>query len=181
MNELPQQSDLTSKSGDNLAYGRKMKKSDHRTIPHRWFEVLALHLAGKKPKEIQEATGYSSAMIYRILDHEDTIAARQQMLRYYDQEFEALFPMVIDAIRKGLQSGDKYLEAAEKWGKMMGKGAAKIVGGKGGDTYNFSAENVALILLKQAQGEALPEPTAEEALVPVYRVYNPEDKANADP
>lgn len=133
-------------------YGRKLKKSDHRPISHRWFEVLSLHLSGKKVSEIKDATGYSEAMIYRILAHEDTLTIRQQLLKHYDSEFEALFPKVVDSIRKGLDSSDKYLDAASLWSRMSGKESKK--GGQGDTHVHISAENVALSLLQQARETA---------------------------
>lgn len=137
---------MIAPKGETAQYGRKMKSSDYRMVPHRWMVVLDLHLAGKKVSEIQQITAYSPAMIYRILDDERITALRQQKLEYYDKEFLALQPKVNDAVRKGLDSEDKYLEAASLWLKHSGKGLSQ---GEG-QQLNVTAENVAIQLLQQA-------------------------------
>jgi hypothetical protein len=143
-------------------HGRKFRKSENRPIPHKWYKVLSMHMAGKTAKDIAEELNYSLSSIYRILDHEDVLIVRQQMLKYYDQEFEALFPEVIRAIREGLLSQDKYLEAASLWGRMAGKGAVKSQQ----QGPMISAENVALVILQKAQQKQEEEPIKVD-----YKVY----------
>jgi len=41
-------------SQPNLFYKRKLKQSDYRTVPHKYYYVLSLHLAGKSAQEIAE-------------------------------------------------------------------------------------------------------------------------------
>lgn len=137
--------DLISSQGTKLSYGRKMKSTDYRPVPYRWMQVLDLHLAGVKVKGIQESTGYSPAMIYRILDDPRTLQLRQQRMEYYDKEFQALQPKVNEAVRKGLDSQDKYLEAAAIWLKHSGKGIGEQT------VVNVSAENVAMQILQEAK------------------------------
>lgn len=149
------------------SYGRKMKRSDYRVIPHRWYQVLSMHLAGKKVKEIKESTGYSESTIYNILDNEEVNTVRQQLLAYYDKEFEALYPGVIEAIRQGLQNPEKMLEAASLWGRMSGKGKEK----DSGKQMSISAENVAIMILQQAKDGNKQVAHGDKDLLPSYTVY----------
>jgi hypothetical protein len=92
-------------------------------IPQRWLFVVQLHLAGHKIAKIAEATGYTENSVYRILNHEDVNAVRQQLLDSTQKEFEALFPKVVDAIGEGLDDPDPKVRAiyTSQWLKANGK------------------------------------------------------------
>jgi hypothetical protein len=71
-------------------------------------------------------------------------------MSYYDQEFEALFPDVIQAVREGLVSDDMShrLDAAKTWLKAHGKfsGDAKQV-----QQINLTAEDIVFNILNQRE------------------------------
>lgn len=85
---------------------RKRKRNDIVPIPHRWFEVLSMHLAGRKRDEILKETGYSLGTYYRIMQNPRTLAVRQQLLAMYQDDFEALFAKVINNLHTQLDSED---------------------------------------------------------------------------
>jgi len=85
---------------------RRKRRNDIVPIPHKWFEVLSMHLAGKKRDEILEETGYSIGTYYRIMQNPRVIAVRQQLLKMYQDDFEALFSKVINNLHKQLDSED---------------------------------------------------------------------------
>lgn len=112
---------------------RKVKRNELIPIPHRWFEVVSLHLAGKSTKEISEITGYSVGTLYGILKNERTQAVRQQLLSVYQDEFEALFEKVIGNIRTQLDAKDTKTQqvAQQQW--LNAEKKFKIVRGGNGD------------------------------------------------
>jgi len=108
----------------------RKRRTDLVPIPHKWFEVVALHLAGRPTKEIIEATGYSLGTYYQIMNNPRTIAIRQQLLEMYQDEFEALFCKVIGNIRDQLDTEDvkvkqvaqqQWLNAERKFKVLRGK------------------------------------------------------------
>lgn len=133
-------------------YGRKRKKNDIVGITPRWRYVLELHLAGKRIEEIQELTGYAPPTIYKILSDPRMIAERQQIMKYYDLDFEALYKQVIETIRVNLNEEDPKVrnDAAKIWLKAHGKFQADAV--REGDT-NISAEKIVFQILNQAREE----------------------------
>jgi hypothetical protein len=135
---------MTSPAADTYQQNRPVQSIDVEPIPHAWRQVLELHLARLKPKEIQEQTGYSPAMMYRILKDDRVIHLKQQIMQYYDSRFQDLLPSVVDAIEKGLDSPDKYLEAAKVYLKEFGSESKK----QGDTTINITAEDVALQILQ---------------------------------
>ena len=92
-------------------------------IPQRWIVVVQLHLAGKKVKEIAEATGYTENSVYRILNEESVNAIRQQLLDTTQKEFEALFDKVVTVIGRGLDDPDPKTQAiyTAQWLRANGK------------------------------------------------------------
>jgi len=102
---------------------KKRTRSKYDPVPLRYQQVVALHLAGKKCEEIKQITGYSTAMVYRILSRDDVQHYRQQLLATTQQEFEALFSKVVDTIRQSLDSSDENvrLAATQQWLKYHGK------------------------------------------------------------
>ena len=107
---------LTQSPGNELRI-KKVRRSDLVPIPHKWFEVIALHLAGTATKEILETTGYSIQTYYRIMNNPRSIAVRQQLLSVYQDEFEALFSKVIDNLREQLGDNDMKVKqtAQQQW------------------------------------------------------------------
>ena len=154
---------------DRYQQSRKVTRRDVHGVPPRWRFVLELHLAGHLPckckmksiveegelkqivdkPSIQEITGYAPATIYYILTREEVIALKQQVMSYYDEEFKMLYPEVIDAIRRGLNSSDKYVDAAKvylrEFGTQKGQGSSK-------GSVNFTAEDMVFQILVQRQG-----------------------------
>ena len=138
-----------SAMGDSgYRFRRPMKASDYRPVPHRWFQVLALHLSGKRPKEVMELTGYSPAMYYRILDHPSILGIRQQLLERVQRDFEDLYPKIVENITNQLNSEDTkvQLEAQNQWLKATGKFAPKQKASAGEE---LSAEDLVKQLLMQ--------------------------------
>jgi len=137
---------LSAPSHPQPFYRKPLKTSEHRSIPHRYYFVLSLHLAGKTLEEISELSGYQPNTICAILAKEEVIAVRQQLLRATSDEFEALFSEVVGVIRDCLKSKDErvQLEAAEKWFKAHGKYTPTSAGG-----LNITAEDVVVQILNQ--------------------------------
>lgn len=136
---------LPARADQSYRFHRPTKKSDYLPVPLRWYQVLALHLAGKTPNEIMTETGYSSAMYYRILNHPSIQAVRQQLLDQTQQEFEALFNRVVTNIREQLDDPDPMvrLSAQNQWFKANGKFQPK----KDETDKNLTAEEVVAKLL----------------------------------
>ena len=115
---MPEHALMQSRTSDPTYQGkRRARRNDLVPIPHRWFEVVALHLAGKPTKEILEITGYSLGAYYSIMANPRTQAVRQQLLETYQDEFEALFCKVITNIRDQLDSSDMRAKqtAQQQW------------------------------------------------------------------
>lgn len=143
MNNLPLTQSLLP--DQNYRFHRPSKKSDYLPVPLRWYNVLALHLAGKSPKEIMEQTGYSQAMYYRILNHPSIQSVRQQLLDSTQQEFEALFMKVVENVREQLASLDPQIQLAaqQQWFKANGK----FLPSKEAESRGLTAEDVVAKLL----------------------------------
>lgn len=143
---MPNEVITLSNNGDsNYRFHRNLTKKDHMPVPLRWQTVLAYHLAGKKASEITQLTGYSSAMIYRILSNKDVQSMRQQMLASTQQEFEAMFSQIVDTIKDALSNDDMQvrLTATNQWLKANGKFAPSKVD----QGVHITAEDVVLNLL----------------------------------
>jgi len=180
---LLQSSSATSKYDQS----RKVTRRDVHGIPPRWRFVLELHMSGHLPTKtqyrlrtlskdgltplrkpvrevvkhsIQELTGYSPATIHKILRNEDVQYLRQQIMQYYDDEFQALYPDVIDAVRRGLASNDKYLEAANTYLRQFGSGSKK--GPLDGASINFTAEDMVFQILNQRSDSERSDSRREE-------------------
>lgn len=110
-------------STPNYSALRPVRKSDKQVLPHSWFNVIALHLSGRSPKEVQAATGYSQAMYYRILSDPRSVSVRAQLLSNVEKDFEALYARVVNNIRDQLDSEDQNIQqrAQEQWLKAHGK------------------------------------------------------------
>lgn len=131
---------------------RKPKKNNYEPIPVRWKVVLDLHLSGLTQEQIEEQTGYCLASIRRILNDPRVQELRQQMFRYYDLEFEALYKNVVNTVRENLQCDDPKVrnDAAKIWLKAHGK--YQPTEQRTVET-NISAEKVVFQILNQAKQE----------------------------
>lgn len=101
----------------------KKETSSAGDLSLRHYHVVALHLAGHKPTKdlpekpsICELTGYSPAMVHRILSSEGAVSLRQELMQYYEVSFEDLFPKVVEGIEALLNSED--LDSKEKGAKL---------------------------------------------------------------
>lgn len=150
---IGQASLLVGRGSDSYQARRHLKRSEVRPVLPRHRFVLELHLAGKKPREIEDLTGYSQAMIYRILASEEMVTLRQQIMFYYDQEFETLFPDVIEAVKSGLVSDDLSLrlDAAKIWLKAHGK--LSDSNHQSGQQVNLTAEDIVINILNQRSND----------------------------
>lgn len=125
--------------------------SEREPVPPRYWNVLALHMAGRGVREIQELTGYADSTIYGILKDERVIAVRQQLLKGLEDELEAMLGQAVGAIREAFTGVE--LPGDQKWAteqvfKLLGKYKDKA---QGSTTINISAEDVALQILNQAK------------------------------
>lgn len=84
--------------------------------------IIAMYLQGMKCVEIAQQMGCSLATVHTVI-HDPLaqgiiVAARDG----YWQELEGMFPLVLDALRDGLQNGSIQLrlQAAAQWSKMTG-------------------------------------------------------------
>lgn len=134
--------------GSNVALRNYPVRKQNEEMSHRWYQVLALHLAGMSGKDIAETTGYEPNTVSVILNHESMRALRQQLLADHWKEFEALQAKTIDVIRTQLDSQDAKIQllAANMWLKAMGKYGQKIT------PLSISAEDVVVQILNQASG-----------------------------
>ena len=119
----------------------------------KWRRVLDLHFAGKTREEIMELTGYSYIRISQILNDDRIVELRQQIMKYYDQDFEALYPRVVNSIREGLVSPEAGVQtdARRDWLKAHGKFQPLVK--EGGGNINVSAEKIIFQILNQAKAE----------------------------
>lgn len=156
---------LTSRAPDGYQARRHLKKSETRPVLPKHRVVLELHLCGLTAEQVAQKTGYSVPAVYTILSREDIIGLRQQIMAYYDQEFEALFPDVIIAVREGLCSDDmgQRLDAAKTWLKAHGKFSSEP---KQGQQINLTAEDIVVNILNQRSGDevSLPNTAQVEAI-----------------
>lgn len=140
---------LTSGTPDRYQGRRHLKLTDRNPIPHKYFNVLSLHLAGKTVKTICEETGYKTPTVYKILADERVVQIRQQLLEHTQVEFEALYPLVVDSIRKDLmsQQPDRENRARDQWLRASGKYTSE----KTTQNITVTAEDVVLQILNQAK------------------------------
>lgn len=159
---------MTSQSEERYSGRRRLKCSDVHPLKARHRFVLELHLAGhqvgqstvEKPS-ISELSGFAPATVYAILKRDDIHALRQQIMRLYDLEFEALFPDVIQTIREGMEPGKEMkdrIAASKLWLKAHGRPGAAV----GGSTINVTAEDVVFQILNQG-GTSADASTAQDS------------------
>lgn len=135
------QSLLTSNAPDRYNAMRQATRRETKPVAGKYKYVLALHLSGKKVIEISELTGYKQDTIYKILNKEEVIGLRQQLMAHLDKEFEAQYEKVINVIERGLdpQSPQSIqLQAAKLWGDYH----KKFQPVKVDNTINLTAEDI---------------------------------------
>lgn len=88
-------------------------------VPTRWTAIYALELRGLSKKEIAEQLHLSYATVLNITTDERYADYRDERLAVLDREFVSMKPLAMDALRKGLVSGDENtaLRASEQWFK----------------------------------------------------------------
>jgi hypothetical protein len=138
---------LTSSTPDRYQARRHLKLTDRTPIPLRYHNVLALHLAGKSVAMICEETGYKSPTVYKILQDERVVQIRQQLLDHVQTEFEALYPAVVNSLRKDLLSEQPEREnrARDQWLRASGKYQNNTT-----NITNVTAEDVVFQILNQS-------------------------------
>lgn len=143
---------LVRKQEGGLLPYRRPSKRDVEPFPSRWYAVLSLHLTGRTAHEISELVGLGEQQVYRILNDERIIQVRQQLLNATSDEFEALFPKVVEVIRETLQSKDErvQLEAVNIWMKAHGKFQPAKAEGQ----VVVTAEDVVIQILNQGVPDA---------------------------
>jgi len=144
---------LMEPNGTNLNHSGSQRPTQLRTnlkskrsISHRWYYVISLHLSGYSAQEISGLTGFSTQRIYSILRDERSIQVRQSILSGLDDELQALYPQVVQAMRDALQSPDikVRLQASDQWFRTQGKFKGDQKG------LNVTAEDVVIQILNQA-------------------------------
>lgn len=117
------------------------------TLRHRY--VVELHLCGHTAESISEITNYSMGRVYEILHSDAAVHHKQEMMKAYDDEFQALYQKTISAVRSGLDAldPDTKLKAAQIWLKAHGKFESKQQ-----TVVNVTAEDVVLQLIQGQDG-----------------------------
>lgn len=143
---------FVSKTPDRYQGARHLKLTDRTPIPLRYHKVLSMHLAGKPvgAKNVEGSicaeTGYSPATCYKILSDERVVQIRQQLLNHTQVEFEALYPAVVDSLRKDILSGQPEREhrGRDHWLRASGKFQTNTT-----NVTNVTAEDVVFQILNQ--------------------------------
>lgn len=133
-------------------FNRHLKRNDYEPIPPRYMKVLSMHLAGKPVRLICDETGYKSPTVYKILSDKRVVQMRQQILKHTQEEFEALYPKVVDNIRAALDHTDPdvNLKGSDMWLRANGKYKTDSTPTQ----LNVTAEDVVFNILNQSpQGE----------------------------
>jgi hypothetical protein len=144
---------LTSRTPDRYQGARHLKLTDRTPIPLKYHKVLAMHLAGKPvgSKDVEgsicQETGYAPATVYKILADERVVQIRQQLLNHTQTEFEALYPAVVNSLRKDLLSGqpDRENRARDQWLHAAGK----YQSGSQSTNVTLTAEDIVVQILNQ--------------------------------
>lgn len=121
------------------------------SVRHRY--VIDLYLSGLPREEIEELTGYTTNTISTIVNSPQAQMHRQQIMKHYDSDFQALYSKVISTVRENLSPDAPPAvrnEAAKIWLKAHGKLEQEPTQGNG---VNFSAEKIVVQILQQAQQE----------------------------
>lgn len=163
--DLPQQIDLSKlfqgtedikrepeEDKGNPTWGTPAQDLSHaagpheRDIPAHWMTVCTLQLRGLTNIDIARTLQMNPASITHIARDPRYQTYRETRLVELDDEYSALKPLAIEALKRGLTSldGNISLRASEQWFK----GASYKGFGSGGDPSRpLSAEEVATRLL----------------------------------
>lgn len=122
---------VASQRSSLLAQGRPFFRGDTppsrkslRRLSARHKAIITMHLQGKKGTDIARTMGCTAATVYSII--KDPLSQRviEHFTNGFDSDLKALFPLVIDAVRDGLESQDKELrlKAVDRFQKLTGRG-----------------------------------------------------------
>lgn len=108
--------------------------------------ILSLELRGHDKSEIAAKLGLKASAVYRVVNTDRYITARDALLARMDHDFAAMKPAAFAALRGGLNSRDENtaLRASEAWMKAAGFGQY----GRGTGVMGVTAEDVAKQLLQ---------------------------------
>lgn len=92
--------------------------------------VLALVLQGESRSKVAEVTGYAESTVSAIMRNPLSAKLLVELNREGDVEFQALRPLAIDALRRGLNStdDDTALRASRDYFNAKGKDSAQDQG-----------------------------------------------------
>jgi len=104
--------------------------------------IIAAHLSGERHVNIALQLGVSLGTVHRVVNDPVFTNLVDRFRDGFTAELEAMFPLVISAIRKGLESKKvtENLFAAKQWASLTGKGETTR-----GDT------NINLTLVQEAR------------------------------
>lgn len=128
--------------------GRLPAPEDELSTRHRM--ILTLEMQGHTQREIAEMLGYSSwQSVCQVVNTDRYKAYRDAYLTQFDDDFFAMKPLALDALRKGLRSADDNvaLRASQQWfqGASFGGFAKTPVAPE-----TTSAEDIARALVREA-------------------------------
>lgn len=83
-------------------------------------QYVSCYIHGMKGVEIAEQFNVAAITVYRVLADPLAIAVIGEFDDAFKSEFKALFPLVSDAVRSGLESGNEgvRLKAVDRWTKV---------------------------------------------------------------
>ena len=89
--------------------------------------ILALHMTGRSPTYIARAVESTPYRISKVLSSPQNLNIINHWKRAIEVELDGLLPLAIDAVRKGLLSGDRKvnLMAVDRYVKLRGDEADK--------------------------------------------------------
>ena len=91
--------------------GRLLGKPKKDVVPlkklmPRHYEMIALHLKGRKLSEIAEAMHCTYATAWRVINDPESKTIIEEFYTAHKVDLMGLFPLAVDAVRKGLNSTD---------------------------------------------------------------------------
>ena len=100
--------------------GEGAPKEPLKRLTPKHYEMIALHLKGLKLAEIAERIGCTYATAWRVL--KDPLAKQiiEEFYEIYKIDLIGLFPLAVDAVKKGLQDEDSktQLLAVDRFVKL---------------------------------------------------------------
>ena len=105
--------------------GKLLGKPKREVVPlkklmPRHMEIIALHLKGEKATDIALKLGCTYATVWRIINDPQARTIIEEFYTAHRVDLMGLMPLAIDAVRKGLNSGDTKtgLLAVDRFVKM---------------------------------------------------------------